>query len=252
MRPAARLFATSLAVVTLGASLTACGDSDAPDGGNASGAAATQAAGTAAATGAETPAAADHAAGGHDDHASGAADGAGADSGGGKSTGGTADDAVDQAFVRQMIPHHEMAVGMAEAVRGSTKRRELATLAGAIASAQRPEIGELKLIAKNEGLSTKGASGAMQADARALGLSEDALGMDHGGSEAGDDGDRAFLDQMTAHHVGAVAMAKAELKSGKSEALRAIASDIVRTQELEIAVMKRWRTQWFGNDKSAR
>ncbi len=44
---------------------------------------------------------------------------------------------------------------------------------------------------------------------------------------------------MTAHHEGAVAMARAELRHGRDEQLRRLAQEIIVTQEQEILVMRR-------------
>lgn len=47
---------------------------------------------------------------------------------------------ADARFLRLMIPHHEAAIPMAEAVLGETKRPEVEQLAGAIAASQEVEI----------------------------------------------------------------------------------------------------------------
>lgn len=46
----------------------------------------------------------------------------------------------DREFVRQMIPHHEMAIMMAQMLRGGTERPEMRALADEIISAQSAEI----------------------------------------------------------------------------------------------------------------
>jgi uncharacterized protein (DUF305 family) len=53
---------------------------------------------------------------------------------------GKKDAAFDNAFLKEMIPHHQGAVVMAEQVLTSTKRPELIQLAHAIISAQNTEI----------------------------------------------------------------------------------------------------------------
>jgi uncharacterized protein (DUF305 family) len=52
------------------------------------------------------------------------------------------------------------------------------------------------------------------------------------------DVDRDFVAMMVPHHQGAVDMAKAELKYGHNEQLRRLAQEIVKTQQLEIKVMR--------------
>jgi uncharacterized protein (DUF305 family) len=52
--------------------------------------------------------------------------------------------------------------------------------------------------------------------------------------------DRDFVAHMIPHHQGAVAMAKVELKYGKDEKLRALARQIIASQNKEITFMKQW------------
>jgi uncharacterized protein (DUF305 family) len=52
------------------------------------------------------------------------------------------------------------------------------------------------------------------------------------------DVDRDFVAMMVPHHQGAVDMAKAELKYGHNEQLRRLAQEVVKTQQLEIKVMR--------------
>ena len=53
--------------------------------------------------------------------------------------------------------------------------------------------------------------------------------------------DRDFVDMMMPHHLGAIDMAKIELRYGKDPLLLRLAADIVKAQESEIADMKSWK-----------
>lgn len=57
--------------------------------------------------------------------------------------------------------------------------------------------------------------------------------------------DLQFIDTMTAHHSGAVEMAK--MVDGKTENpdVKKFAAQIIKDQEKEIAEMKDWREKWF-------
>lgn len=49
-----------------------------------------------------------------------------------------------------------------------------------------------------------------------------------------------FVRSMIPHHQAAVTMARIELKFGTDRELRAMATEIVRTQQVEIDRMKTW------------
>ncbi|WP_226502299.1 DUF305 domain-containing protein [Pseudomonas sp. MWU16-30317] len=55
-----------------------------------------------------------------------------------------------------------------------------------------------------------------------------------------DDPDVAFASGMLAHHEGAVAMARVQLKYGKDAQMRKLAENVIKTQEAEIVEMKAW------------
>ena len=160
---------------------------------------------------------------------------------------------VDQAFVRQMVPHHMMAVEMAEMANDSAEHEEVKTLAGGIISAQNKEIAELQAIAKELGVTPdkpmgqSGAGATMADDAAALGLTMEQMGMsmDMTALQRADPFDKAFIDEMTAHHQGAIAMAKAQLAGGEDPDLKKIATAIVSAQEKEIAQMAAWKAKWY-------
>lgn len=52
------------------------------------------------------------------------------------------------------------------------------------------------------------------------------------------DVDRDFVEMMVPHHQGAIDMAKAVLRYGKSEQIRRLAQEIIVTQQQEIAAMR--------------
>lgn len=64
-------------------------------------------------------------------------------------------------------------------------------------------------------------------------------------SKTGDDFDRLFLDHMIPHHEDAVTIAKiAEKQAGHDEIKKAMARNIIDSQQKEIEQMKMWRAEW--------
>lgn len=165
--------------------------------------------------------------------------------------------AADRAFVREMVPHHEMAVEMAKMARMQGDHAQIKQLAADIISAQNKEIRELKTIARSIGVTPASAGSMdhmqMMDDAEALGVPMDAMGMDMNMDEL--DGakpfDRMFITMMTAHHKGAIVMAKAELKKGVNARLRSIARAIVSAQTREIRQMAAWKKAWYGGSSDS-
>jgi uncharacterized protein (DUF305 family) len=58
--------------------------------------------------------------------------------------------------------------------------------------------------------------------------------------------DQAFLDEMIVHHEGAVNMAAMALESAQHDELKEMARNIVSAQTAEIAQMKQWLRDWYG------
>lgn len=54
------------------------------------------------------------------------------------------------------------------------------------------------------------------------------------------DPDVAFAAGMLPHHIGAVKMAEIELKYGKDPEMRKLAENIIKAQQGEIELMKKW------------
>jgi uncharacterized protein (DUF305 family) len=61
------------------------------------------------------------------------------------------------------------------------------------------------------------------------------------------DYDLRFIDGMTPHHQGAIAMAEDVLKNSQRPELKKLAKDIIQAQQKEIAQMEEWRKAWYPN-----
>ena len=162
--------------------------------------------------------------------------------------------ATDRALVREMIPHHQMAVHMAEMASTDGEHAKIRRLAQRIIRTQSAEIRTMKRIAASLDVTPAEMpmggrmSEQMMRDLKTLGLTEEQSGMAmdmhdlHGAKPF----DRMFIDMMIPHHQGAVRMARVELAKGINPRLRRLARTIMRDQAKEIRTMNIWRKAWYG------
>lgn len=164
----------------------------------------------------------------------------------GAATGSTSSDSAfndaDVTFAREMIPHHEQAVEMAEMAQGRADSGEVLELAENIEEAQGPEIDTLEgwLEAWGEevpsGAMDHGDMGHGSDDAMAGMMDEDQ--MNDLMAASGSDWDRMFLEMMIEHHEGAVEMAQVEVEQGENPDAVSLAEKIISDQQAEIAQMR--------------
>ena len=60
------------------------------------------------------------------------------------------------------------------------------------------------------------------------------------------DPDRDFAEMMIAHHQGAIDMARVVMEHGRDAEIRALAEEVVATQEREVAFLRGWLTRVPG------
>jgi uncharacterized protein (DUF305 family) len=134
----------------------------------------------------------------------------------------------EREFLTEMIPHHEEAVTTAKEVlaRGGTTE-EIRTLATNIITAQEKEIADMKSWYEAWYSTPYTPSGTYQPMMRDLeNLSGTAL-------------DRAFLEDMIMHHMGAIMMAEGVSRHIEHSEIRTLSQSIISTQSTEITTMKR-------------
>ena len=149
---------------------------------------------------------------------------------------------ADVMFAQMMIPHHQQAVEMSEMLLAKDDvPAEVAAFAQKVIDAQGPEIERMNSMLTAWGqdpVDTDGMDGME--------------GMDHGGMSGmmseedmtaldqaqGTEAARLYLEQMTAHHKGAVDMAKDEVEDGQNPQAVQLAEQVIADQEAEIIEMQ--------------
>ncbi len=144
----------------------------------------------------------------------------------------------DAMFMRDMIPHHNQAVQMAELVAGRTNHAEVIELAGRITVSQADEISfmETWLRARNEAVPQTDAHTAMHTSQSMAGMATPEQ-MAELAKVEGVDFDKLFLTLMITHHEGAVTMVKELLKirgSAYDPVLFDFVNDVTKDQKNEI------------------
>ena len=163
----------------------------------------------------------------------------GMDMGGNTSTPSESLDSVapfndqDVNFAMQMVQHHEQAIEMAQLILDKDGiDRRVTELAQNIKDAQGPEIEEM-----NSWLIGWGSESASMDGMDMGGDTMSADDMAALESATGVEASRLFLEQMTVHHNGAIAMAEIQLDAGEDVAAVALAQAIIDAQTAEIALM---------------
>ncbi len=157
-----------------------------------------------------------------------------------KSDPNAASQPYDLQFIDTMIAHHKGAVDMAKMVDGKTQNPDIKKFAAQIIADQEKEIGQMKgwreqwFAGKPAAMNMEmpGMMDSMKMDMAKLTNSKDK------------EFDLAFIDMMTPHHEGAVAMAKEALQKSEKAEIKTLAGQIIKAQEGEIKMMGEWKAKW--------
>ncbi|MFI7702634.1 DUF305 domain-containing protein [Nonomuraea sp. NPDC049480] len=134
----------------------------------------------------------------------------------------------DVMFAQMMIPHHEQAVEMAGLASTRASDPEVKELATKIKAAQAPEIQTMKDWLTD--WSVHPDSGGMGHSMPGVMSEEDMKKLEAAKGKAFD---KLFVQQMIAHHNGAIEMAKTEQANGSDPKAKELAKTIETTQQAE-------------------
>lgn len=140
----------------------------------------------------------------------------------------------DVQFLDTMAQHHRDGIEMFQMAADKAKSQQLRKKAQQMIDDQRKEIPELKSMRDDVQLDAPEAINMGMPGMKPMDMSKLE-------AASGKDFDRHFIDMTIEHHQGAIAMAKSELKSGKSQAVKDKAQQIIDKQGKEIAELKRLR-----------
>ena len=169
---------------------------------------------------------------------------------------------ADVTYLVMMIEHHSQALEMTDLVEDRHEREGIERIADRIFAAQGPEISAMESRLEEHvfgpardnpahqnfcGLEGDGGHHSKDEDVPLCDLEvdhEDMQGMvseqdmERLAQARGDDFDRLFVELMTAHHEGAVAMAVDVLAEGKDQTVARMANDLIAEQNTEISRME--------------
>ncbi|MFM7510071.1 MAG: DUF305 domain-containing protein [Actinomycetota bacterium] len=162
---------------------------------------------------------------------------------GGAATGADVHNSIDVAFAQGMIPHHAQAVEMSELAATNTSDLEVQALATQIIAAQQPEIDLMTEWLTSWGAEVPDPAASMEDNMEMAGgmmMSGMISDSDFDKLRAARDAefDRLYLELMILHHEGAIEMAQQELDGGDSPDAKALAQQIIDTQQTEITRME--------------
>lgn len=147
---------------------------------------------------------------------------------------------MDAMFIREMIPHHDDAIAMADLALTRAEHPELKQLAESIKRTQTAENAQMRAwyrqwfatdVPANSG-GTFGMMGSGTTDVEALGTAASF--------------DEAFLEEMIPHHQMAVMMSRMAGSATSRPEMRDFTQAIIDAQSREIERMEEWYQEWFG------
>lgn len=137
----------------------------------------------------------------------------------------------NKSFIDGLVPHHEMALMMADDAVAKASHESLKMMAKKMKEDQAAEIAELKKIRKNLFGSDSTPSGMAMKD-----------------MPAGEMYDMMWMHMMIDHHQGAIDLSSLALDAGIADPLESIAEKAIDAQKMEQAMLQDSLKVWYGKE----
>lgn len=147
-------------------------------------------------------------------------------------------DNVNFAFVTEMIPHHEGAIGMSNAIVKYGCNAEVKSIAEHIIQSQNTQLPLMESMKFKFEKESKSDCTEWSNYITAYDKIKDKMFKSMESVKPSDNADVTFLKQMIPHHEGAIEMSKEILKYTKDPQLKKLAEDIVNSQNSGVQKMK--------------
>ena len=158
-----------------------------------------------------------------------------------KSSPNAASAPYDVQFIDTMTEHHQGAIDMAKMAEMNAQHAEVKTLARSIVADQQKEISQMKSWRDQW---YAGKPPAMNMEMPGMMEAMKGMDMDKMKSMSGNAFDLMFIENMSAHHAGAITMAKEALTKAEHPEIKKLAQQIIAAQQREIDQMTAWKTAW--------
>lgn len=154
-------------------------------------------------------------------------------------------DAFDEAYIADMLAHHEGALNMSENAGAFAVHDEIRTLTGNIVQTQGAEVMKMRTWQKEWGYKETMSGGHMSHSGGGMDMGGDMVEMQNKlQGLTGEAYDKEFLKQMIIHHEQAIEMSQYAATNAKHQEIKDLASSVMSEQKTEIDQMKQWQKDW--------
>lgn len=154
-------------------------------------------------------------------------------------------DAFDEAYIADMLAHHEGALNMSENAGAFAVHDEIRTLTGNIIQTQSAEVMKMRTWQKEWGYKETMSGGHMSHSGGGMDMGGDMVEMQNKlQGLTGEAYDKEFLKQMIIHHEQAIEMSQYAETNAKHQEIKDLASSVMSEQKTEIDQMKQWQKDW--------